>query len=66
MPGHGDVAGKHEGIDPDRVQMADEFRAAVRVHLQVEVGHDLQLHLGVNLTVRICHQPKTARGRRGM
>jgi hypothetical protein len=46
--------------------MADEFRTAVRVHLQVEVGHDLELHLRVNLTCGSAISRRPAPGRRGM
>jgi len=42
------------------------FRTAVRVHLQVEVGHDQELHLGVNLTCGSAISRRPVPGQLGM
>ena len=38
--------GQYEQINASGVELSDELRATVSVHLKVEVGHDLELHLG--------------------
>jgi hypothetical protein len=42
--GHGDVAGEHQNVDAGGVQLANEPRPAVGVHLEMEVRKDLELH----------------------
>ena len=44
VAGHRDVARQHENVDAGRIQLANELGTAVGVHLEVEVGHDLELH----------------------
>jgi hypothetical protein len=38
------VAGEHQNVDAGGVQLANEPRPAVGVHLEMEVRKDLELH----------------------